>query len=145
MGTAVPFELGRHVHPAAKPDPAAQAAPPPSGIDYLAMVEQRTAAQQRRQIAYAALPAPNLGEDRREAGGDPGAAGQDPAATPSLSPERATTIAPAGAGLHLPATLAPDPATPGAGPDQTLQPITSIEPADQPNADQPMALGEDAS
>jgi putative transposase len=58
MGTAVPFQLGRHVHPHATPeaDPAVQAVPRPSGIDYLAMVEQRITATQRRRIAYASLP-----------------------------------------------------------------------------------------
>jgi hypothetical protein len=42
--------------PAATADPAEPAMPGPSGIDYLAMVEQRLTATQRRRIAYASLP-----------------------------------------------------------------------------------------
>jgi hypothetical protein len=60
-GAAVPFQRGRHVHPHAtsETDPA-RIAPRPSGIDYLAMLEQRIATTQRRRIADAALPAPTL-------------------------------------------------------------------------------------
>src|SRR6266700_2525494 len=77
MGAAVPFQLGRHVHPHATPQADPQAtAPRPSGIDYLAMVEQRIAATQRRRIAYASLP------ELPNAGTDPGAGAHDHAATP---------------------------------------------------------------
>jgi putative transposase len=63
MGMAVPEQLGRHVHPAAKPDPATPATPPPSGIDYLTLVDQRVQAQTRRTIAYAELALPGLEPD----------------------------------------------------------------------------------
>lgn len=59
MGTAHPAKLGRHVHPAAKPEITPTQARP-SGIDYLGLVEQRLATQTRRQIAYAELPLPGL-------------------------------------------------------------------------------------
>jgi putative transposase len=61
MGVARPVKVGRHVHPAAKPEstPTPSQARP-SGIDYLGLVEQRLAAQTRRQIAYAELPLPGL-------------------------------------------------------------------------------------
>ena len=64
MGQAVPFQLGRHVHPHAtlEADPAG-IAPRPSGIDYLAMVEQRIAASQRQRIAYASLVPPDADLD----------------------------------------------------------------------------------
>jgi putative transposase len=56
MGTAVPERIGRHVHPQARAD-ATQDTPParPTGIDYLALVEQRVAAAARRRIADAEL------------------------------------------------------------------------------------------
>ncbi len=38
MGTAVPQRIGRHAHPAARPDPTT-APPPATGIDYLRLVE----------------------------------------------------------------------------------------------------------
>jgi putative transposase len=38
MGAAVPHHIGRHAHPAARPDPAT-APPPTTGIDYLRLVE----------------------------------------------------------------------------------------------------------
>src|SRR6266496_2643665 len=92
MGAAVPFQLGRHVHPHATPQADPQAtAPRPSGIDYLAMVEQRIAATQRRRIAYASLP------ELPNAGTDPGAGAHDHAATPrppSPSPTSGTPTSP---------------------------------------------------
>lgn len=57
MGVARPVQVGRHVHPQAKPEPIG-AQPRPSGIDYLGLVESRLADQARRTIAYAALPLP---------------------------------------------------------------------------------------
>jgi transposase InsO family protein len=58
MGHAVPMSIGRHVHPAIRQP----LAPPPkaSGIDYLALVSQRLAAEERARlgIAYAKLPDP---------------------------------------------------------------------------------------
>src|SRR6266508_3909746 len=59
MGHAVPEQIGRHTHPAARPDPVDQPPPAPTGIDYLALVEQRVNAQTRQRIAYADLPLPN--------------------------------------------------------------------------------------
>jgi putative transposase len=40
MGTAVPQRIGRHAHPAARPDPPAEPAPT-TGIDYLRLVENQ--------------------------------------------------------------------------------------------------------
>src|SRR5215216_6407034 len=98
MGAAVPFQLGRHVHPHATPevDPA-RIAPRPSGIDYLALLEQRIATTQRRRIAYAALPAPDPP--------DPAAATQDHAATGDPGPGDATQVQPLGVGVHPAATI----------------------------------------
>src|SRR6266511_3776112 len=73
-----------HVHPHATPDPAQPLTPRPSGIDYLAMVEQRIAATQRRRIAYASLP--------ELAAPDPGAGTHDPAATLQASTGDATGV-----------------------------------------------------
>ena len=54
MGTARPVKVGRHVHPQAKPEVTPTSATArPTGIDYLAMVEAKLAAQTRRTIAYA--------------------------------------------------------------------------------------------
>jgi putative transposase len=127
MGAAVPFQLGRHIHPHATPetDPA-PTTPRPSGIDYLAMVEQRIAATQRRRIAYASLPElpdPN-----------PGAGTHDHAATPDPSPHDATqaqtTVGPFAAQLHLPATITPDQAAKPSAAGPTTQPSANIEPTD---------------
>jgi putative transposase len=133
MGAAVPFQLGRHVHPAATPDPAsaAEAAPRPSGIDYLAMVEQRITAAQRRRIAYASLPelpAPNPQDPA-----DPGAGTYDHAATPAPTPHDATAIGPLGVGLHPPATITPDAAGDQATGGPTSPLLTNITaPSDNP-------------
>ncbi len=53
MGKAVPRRIGRHTHPAARPEEP----PPPkaSGIDYLGLVAARVAAEQARRIGYAAM------------------------------------------------------------------------------------------
>jgi hypothetical protein len=90
MGAAVPFQLGRHVHPAAAP--AQPVTGRPSGIDYLAMVERRITATQRRRIAYASLPLPEL-----------------PAPSPTLEPTR--TI--------MPPPVTPAPARPPSSPTPT--------------------------
>lgn len=39
MGSAVPQRIGRHAHPAARPDPTTEPPPPQTGIDYLRLVE----------------------------------------------------------------------------------------------------------
>ncbi len=59
MGLAVPEQIGRHAHPAARPE-AAEPPPAPTGIDYLGLVEARVAAATRRRIAYAELALPGL-------------------------------------------------------------------------------------
>jgi Mu transposase, C-terminal len=63
MGAAVPAIIGRHVHPAAKPE---QPTPPPAptGIDYLGLVEQRLAAEGRQRISYALLAGDPQPHDR---------------------------------------------------------------------------------
>jgi putative transposase len=127
MGAAVPFQLGRYAHPAATPDPASpEATPRPSGIDYLAMVEQRTTAQQRRRIAYASLP--ELPSPDREAATD------DRAATPNGAAQAQTTLEPLGVGLHLPATITPDHAAPPATTGTTTPSSADIEPTDATTA-----------
>jgi putative transposase len=60
MGLAVPERIGRHAHPAARPDPLDPPPTAPTGIDYLALVDQRLAAETRRRITYADLPLPGL-------------------------------------------------------------------------------------
>ena len=121
MGQAVPFQLGRHVHPHATPEADPQATTPrPSGIDYLAMVEQRIAATQRRRIAYASLP--ELPGPDREAGTG------DHAATPDLSPGRAAQVGPLGIQLHLPATITPQQADQPAAGGSTTPSSTNTAP-----------------
>jgi putative transposase len=60
MGHAVPEQIGRHAHPAARPDRVDPPPAAPTGIDYLALVDQRLAAETRQRIAYADLPLPGL-------------------------------------------------------------------------------------
>jgi putative transposase len=59
MGAAIPQRIGRHVHPKARPEPATQP-PPPTGIDYLTLVEARVQQATRRRIAYVELPLPGM-------------------------------------------------------------------------------------
>jgi hypothetical protein len=126
MGAAVPFQLGRHVHPHATPQADLEAtAPRPSGIDYLAMVEQRIAATQRRRIAYASLPEP--GHDREAATGDH-------AATPDPSPPGAVQTGPLGIQLHLPATITPQQADQPPADGSTTPLSTNIAPTDPATA-----------
>lgn len=54
MGTAIPQTISRHTHPAARPE--SPPPPVPSGIDYLRLVTDRTAAEQAARIAYSSLP-----------------------------------------------------------------------------------------
>jgi putative transposase len=143
MGQAVPFQLGRHVHPHATPeaDPD-QTAPRPSGIDYLALVEQRVAASQRQRIAYASLP-PELPAPNPQDPAGPAAATPDQAASGGPTPH-ASHLGPLGAGLHPGATLTPDPVTASPGPDPTTTPATNIEPAGDAEG-RPAIQTEDAS
>jgi putative transposase len=54
VAKAVPHRIGRHSHPQARPDTAA-VPPPPTGIDYLGLVERRRAAELAQQIDYSRL------------------------------------------------------------------------------------------
>jgi putative transposase len=56
MGTAVPHQIGRHVHPAAKPDTGPDPAPV-TGIDYLGLVRDRHATALAERVDYARLAA----------------------------------------------------------------------------------------
>ena len=59
MGIAVPVKIGRHAHPAARPE---LPAPPPagSGIDYLGLVEARRDRADEQRISYAGIgPVPD--------------------------------------------------------------------------------------
>ncbi|MGH9294122.1 MAG: Mu transposase C-terminal domain-containing protein, partial [Acidimicrobiales bacterium] len=54
MGVAVPFKIGRHTHPKARPE--AQPAPAPTGIDYLDLVARRRDRELLgRRIDYASI------------------------------------------------------------------------------------------
>ncbi len=56
MGAAVPVIIGRHSHPAARPEPGAEPPPPATGIDYLALIEARADAElEGRTISFAEL------------------------------------------------------------------------------------------
>jgi len=58
MGVAVGHQIGRHVHPAAKPETSPDPAPP-TGIDYLALVRDRhTATLREPPVNYAGLTQP---------------------------------------------------------------------------------------
>lgn len=59
MGAAVPMIIGRHAHPAARPEPGLDPPPPTTGIDYLHLVEQRADAELDRRISYAAIDQPD--------------------------------------------------------------------------------------
>jgi len=56
MGMAVPRVIGRHAHPAARPEPGVEPPPPATGIDYLALIETRAQAELGQRISYAAMP-----------------------------------------------------------------------------------------
>ncbi|WP_211374322.1 DDE-type integrase/transposase/recombinase [Cellulomonas fimi] len=72
MGTAVPHQIGRHVHPAARPATEARPAPA-TGIDYLALVRDRHTAALAQRVNYAAITAPDqtqAAEPEPEVGAD---------------------------------------------------------------------------
>jgi putative transposase len=52
FGLAVPHTIGRHAHPAAAREPSEAEPPPPTGIDYLRLLETEHEQQLRRQINY---------------------------------------------------------------------------------------------
>lgn len=54
MGKAAPHHIGRHTHPQARPDASPEPAPP-TGIDYLALVERRRNAELAAKIDYSRL------------------------------------------------------------------------------------------
>jgi putative transposase len=55
MGQAVPHVIGRHVHHKARPDEPATPAPPPTGIDYLHLVEAQHTAELAERVQYSQL------------------------------------------------------------------------------------------
>jgi putative transposase len=57
MGTAIGHQIGRHVHPAAKPETSPDPAPA-TGIDYLGLVRERHAATLTKRVDYASLAQP---------------------------------------------------------------------------------------
>jgi len=61
LGLAVPHQIGRHVHPAARAEAPAPA--PPTGIDYLGLLADDHEAELRRQISYRDLGDEHEGED----------------------------------------------------------------------------------
>ncbi len=56
MGEAVAVVIGRHVHPGARPEPGVETPPPPTGIDYLRLIEARADAEMDQRISYAGMP-----------------------------------------------------------------------------------------
>lgn len=55
MGIAVPVTIGRHAHPAARPEPGVSPPPAATGIDYLRLIEARAAEQLEHRISYAGI------------------------------------------------------------------------------------------
>lgn len=55
MGIAVPHTIGRHSHPAARPEPGLDPPPPATGIDYLRLVEARADAELGQRTSYAGM------------------------------------------------------------------------------------------
>jgi putative transposase len=54
-GTATPFAIGRHAHPKARPEHPGPASAPPTGIDYLRILDDTRGRQLQDQVNYAAL------------------------------------------------------------------------------------------
>ncbi len=55
MGVAVPHKIGRHAHPAARPEPGVEPPPPATGIDYLRLIEARADAELGQHTSYAGI------------------------------------------------------------------------------------------
>ncbi len=70
MGVAVPVKIGRHAHPAARPETPA---PPPAGtgIDYLALVEARRDRADEARISYSGIGVPAAEANARRPPVDP--------------------------------------------------------------------------
>jgi putative transposase len=67
MGVAIAHRIGRHAHPAAKPDIAPP--PPETGIDYLALLEHaRDAEYKQGSINYLAIAGPTTDGDHHDDG-----------------------------------------------------------------------------
>jgi len=56
MGAAIPHQIGRHVHPSAKPETGPDPAPA-TGIDYLGLVRDRHTTALAQRVNYAGLTA----------------------------------------------------------------------------------------
>jgi putative transposase len=54
-GAAIPFTIGRHAHPKAKPEQPGSDPAPPTGISYLGLISAAHDAQLGERINYAAL------------------------------------------------------------------------------------------
>jgi putative transposase len=59
-GKAIPLQIGRHVHPKAHQQPAAE--PVPTGIDYLRLIEQQHTASLATRLQYAQLTEPDTSD-----------------------------------------------------------------------------------
>jgi putative transposase len=69
-GAAVPHVIGRHAHPKARPEqPAAE--PPPTGIDYLRLLDAEHTDQLGTRINYAALTGDHHDDDHDQPGAEP--------------------------------------------------------------------------
>jgi len=55
FGTAVAFRIGRHAHPKARPEQPDAQPPPPTGVDYLRLLDAAHQHQLAQRINYAAL------------------------------------------------------------------------------------------
>jgi putative transposase len=55
MGLAIPFKIGRHAHPKAKPEQPQQESPPASGIGYLRLIDAAHQAELAERVNYSAL------------------------------------------------------------------------------------------
>jgi putative transposase len=122
-GRAVPFQIGRHVHPKAHTDPAPAAATP-TGIDYLRLVEDHHTRSLGERLRYAQLADPAqpveplsasqaAGAGAGQSGGDPAPGSASPTVDAALDAELASFAAlrrtdPTGPNT-APDSAAPDP------------------------------------
>jgi putative transposase len=66
VGAAVPFVIGRHVHPAVPQAPAPVPVDPGPGIDYLGLVATAQAEQVGAGISYAEIHLPGFDDDAHD-------------------------------------------------------------------------------